>query len=120
VERATGSLGQLRFETLFTRAAQQRSDEVVAFAVSDADDPASGGSAKSRPSGQLTAREHEIAVLVAPGLSNRRIAERLFISRRTVDAHVEHIFDKIGITSRVMLAIQLREHPLGTDGTASA
>jgi predicted ATPase/DNA-binding CsgD family transcriptional regulator len=120
VVRATGTLGQQRFEALFTRAAQQRSDEIVAFAVSDADDPASGGSTKPRQSGQLTVREHEIATLVAHGHSNRQIAELLFISRRTVDAHVEHIFDKMGITSRVMLAIQLREHPLAAHDTASA
>jgi DNA-binding CsgD family transcriptional regulator len=68
------------------------------------------GGAKIRLPGQLTAREREIASFVAAGLSNRQIAERLFISRRTVDAHLEHIFGKLGITSRVMLTIQLREY----------
>jgi DNA-binding NarL/FixJ family response regulator len=46
-------------------------------------------------------------VLVASGLSNREIASRLFISKRTVDAHVEHIFAKLEISSRVKLALWL-------------
>jgi predicted ATPase/DNA-binding CsgD family transcriptional regulator len=117
--RATGALGDKRFEALFTRAARQRIDQLVAFAASDAEDPAEGGG-KSRPPGQLTVRELEIADLVGHGLSNRQIAERLFISRRTVDAHVEHIFGKMGITSRVMLVIKLREHPVAASDNASA
>ena len=57
----------------------------------------------------LTTREREIALLVARGLSNRAIAERLVISRRTVDAHVNHIFAKLGLSSRVQLTIWLRD-----------
>jgi DNA-binding NarL/FixJ family response regulator len=57
----------------------------------------------------LTAREREIAVLVARGLSNRDIAARLVISKRTVDAHVNHIFAKLGLSSRVQLTIWLRD-----------
>jgi predicted ATPase/DNA-binding CsgD family transcriptional regulator len=82
--------------------------------------PGPGGPAKLRLPSQLTAREQEIAGLVAAGLSNRQIAERLFISRRTVDAHLEHIFGKLGITSRVMLSIQLREQSADVAGAAAA
>jgi DNA-binding NarL/FixJ family response regulator len=57
----------------------------------------------------LTAREREIVVLVARGLSNRDIAARLVISKRTVDAHVNHIFAKLGLSSRVQLTIWLRD-----------
>jgi predicted ATPase/DNA-binding CsgD family transcriptional regulator len=57
----------------------------------------------------LTRREREIADLVASGLSNREIATRLFISKRTVDAHVDHIFSKLKISSRVQLTVLLRE-----------
>jgi len=56
----------------------------------------------------LTSRELEIAGLVAEGLSNRQIAERLVISKRTVDAHIEHIYGKLGVSSRVQLAGWLR------------
>jgi predicted ATPase/DNA-binding CsgD family transcriptional regulator len=118
--RATDALGDKRFESLFARAAERSLDQLVAFAAGDADDPAEGSGAQSLPSGHLTVRELEIATLVGRGLSNRQIAERLFISRRTVDAHVEHIFDKMGITSRVILAIQLREHPVAASDNASA
>jgi DNA-binding CsgD family transcriptional regulator len=77
----------------------------------DVDGPGADGDDGTEPATvQLTSREQEIAALVAAGLSNRQIAEKLFISRRTVDAHLEHIFSKLGITSRVMLTIQLREH----------
>jgi predicted ATPase/DNA-binding CsgD family transcriptional regulator len=118
--QAADALGDRRFEALFTRAARQPLDQLVAFAASDADDPAEGANPKSRPAGHLTVREHEIATLVGQGFSNRQIAERLFISRRTVDAHVEHIFDKMGITSRVMLALQLREQPVAASDNARA
>jgi non-specific serine/threonine protein kinase len=46
---------------------------------------------------------------VASGLSNREIAARLFISKRTVDAHVEHIFGKLEISSRVQLTVLLQD-----------
>jgi non-specific serine/threonine protein kinase len=52
----------------------------------------------------LTKREREVAALVADGLSNRDIAARLVISRRTVEAHVEHILTKLGFSSRTQIA----------------
>ena len=55
------------------------------------------------PAQILTGRELEIAGLVAQGLSHREIAGRLVISKRTVDAHVEHIYGKLGVSSRVQL-----------------
>ncbi|MFC7386956.1 ATP-binding protein [Sphaerisporangium rhizosphaerae] len=51
----------------------------------------------------LTPQEREVADLAASGLSNKQIAERLFLSHRTVGAHLYQIFPKLGITSRAAL-----------------
>jgi non-specific serine/threonine protein kinase len=73
-----------------------------AIAVARRQRPALGEPAE--PARPLTPREREIAGLVAEGLGNREIAERLFLSKRTVDSHLEHIFTKLAITSRTQLA----------------
>ena len=64
--------------------------------------------------GPSTAREAllaellgEVAQLLALGLSNREIAERLYLSERTVDNHVHHILNKLGFDSRVQIATWL-------------
>jgi DNA-binding CsgD family transcriptional regulator len=51
----------------------------------------------------LTETEHTVASMVAEGLSNQEVANRMFISRHTVDFHLRHIFGKLGIDSRVVL-----------------
>jgi DNA-binding CsgD family transcriptional regulator/sugar lactone lactonase YvrE len=53
---------------------------------------------------RLSRREMEIARLVAEGLTNRDIAARLFISERTVDGHLEHVREKLGVNSRAQIA----------------
>ena len=68
-----------------------------------------GGASSPRLSGPaprrlLTPREREVAGLVAAGLSNRQIAERLVISERTAEAHVEHIRAKLECRSRAQVA----------------
>jgi DNA-binding CsgD family transcriptional regulator/sugar lactone lactonase YvrE len=52
----------------------------------------------------LSRREREVAALVAEGLSNREIAERLFIAERTAEGHVEQIRNKLGFKSRAQVA----------------
>lgn len=51
----------------------------------------------------LTRRESEVAALVAEGLTNREIADRLFISERTADGHLEHIREKLGVRNRAQI-----------------
>ena len=60
-------------------------------------------------SSPLTTREHEIAVLAAKGLSSKQIAERLVLSVRTVDNHLQRTYVKLGTTSRKELAAVLLE-----------
>jgi DNA-binding CsgD family transcriptional regulator/tetratricopeptide (TPR) repeat protein len=60
--------------------------------------------------GQLSAREAEIARLVADGLSNPEIAERLFISQRTVTTHLQRIYQRLGVGSRTGLTRYVVEH----------
>lgn len=56
----------------------------------------------------LSDREREVADLVAAGLSNREIAERLVVSVRTVEGHLYHVFTKLGLTDRAALTALLR------------
>lgn len=57
-----------------------------------------------RGGNDLTAREREVAALVARGLSNRAIADTLVISERTTETHVRNILSKLGFTSRAQIA----------------
>jgi non-specific serine/threonine protein kinase len=104
------ALGENRYGTLFQTGAEYPLDQLVSPAINDADTlpPTQPEQASTDQADPLTTREREIAALVAQGLSNRDIAERLIISKRTVDAHVEHIYTKLGISSRMQLANRLR------------
>lgn len=66
---------------------------------------------RSRPAG-LTDRQVEVLVLVARGLSNQAIAQRLVISRRTAEHHVQDVYLKIGASSRAAAALFAMEHGL--------
>ncbi|WP_086828553.1 AAA family ATPase [Allokutzneria sp. NRRL B-24872] len=67
---------------------------------------------RERPSGALTRREIEVARLVAEGLSNAEIAERLFLSRRTVTTHLQHAYARLGVSSRAALTHYVMENGL--------
>lgn len=67
--------------------------------------------ARSRSSGPLSRREVEVARLVAEGLTNAEIAERLTVSVRTVTSHLDHIYTRLGIGSRAALARQVATQP---------
>jgi DNA-binding CsgD family transcriptional regulator len=64
----------------------------------------------------LTERERGIAALVAAGLSNAQIAERLVLSRRTVEAHVANILTKLGLRTRAQIAAWAVEKGLSREG----
>jgi DNA-binding CsgD family transcriptional regulator/tetratricopeptide (TPR) repeat protein len=60
----------------------------------------------------LTTSELTVAQLVAEGLTNREVAERLFVSPHTVSSHLRHVFSKLGINSRVELARLARDYEI--------
>jgi non-specific serine/threonine protein kinase len=62
------------------------------------------------PPPTLTRREREVAKLVAQGLTNRQIAEALFVSERTIDHHVSNILKKLSLSSREQVASRLGDH----------
>jgi len=59
----------------------------------------------------LTPRENEVLSLMAQGLGNRDIARRLFISEKTTKVHIGHIFEKLGVESRVQAVLAAKELP---------
>ena len=59
------------------------------------------------PPTRSTAREREVAGLVARALSNRQVAERLVLSERTVESHVRSVLAKLGLTNRAELIAHL-------------
>jgi DNA-binding CsgD family transcriptional regulator/tetratricopeptide (TPR) repeat protein len=71
------------------------------------------GTAHGSGAGVLTPQEREIAVLAAAGLSNKEIGQQLFLSHRTVGAHLYRAFPKLGITSRAALRDALATLPIG-------
>ena len=68
------------------------------------------GEISNSPHMALSAREMEIIELVADGLTNQEIAERLTISKRTVDNHVSNMFTKTGSKNRVALLNWAMDH----------
>jgi DNA-binding CsgD family transcriptional regulator len=83
------SLGATYFAAYASEASQKREDEARA--------------GRSRPN-NITRRESEVAALVADGLTNREIAEKLVLSERTVESHVASLFNKCNVGSRTALA----------------
>ncbi|WP_245654525.1 ATP-binding protein [Streptomyces violens] len=101
------SLGAKRFTQVYTHGARLPVPELVDIAtghvhgneIAPSPDTDNGSAL-----GPLTPREREVAGLVTEGLTNAQIAERLVISKRTADSHVEHIRTKLGVTSRTRIA----------------
>jgi len=66
--------------------------------------PGAGDGAGRTALSALTRREHQVASLVSQGLTNRRIAQRLHVTDKTVEMHLSNIFAKLGVSSRTETA----------------
>src|SRR6185312_2474641 len=96
------ALGESDFDEAWAEGAALSLEEAIAYAQR-------GHGERRRPStgwASLTPTELDVVWLVAEGLGNKEIAARLFISHRTVQTHLTHVYAKLGITSRVQLAQQ--------------
>jgi len=102
-------LGAERFTQLYTRGASMSVPELAELAAGEAaaDHARADRTEDGSPLGPLTLRERQVARLIAEGLNNRQISERLVISKRTADAHVEHILNKLGFRSRTQVAAMI-------------
>ena len=91
-------------------------EQALDLALAATEAPAMGSSTPQEGSAHqlagLSPREREVAALLAHGLSNRQIAERLLITDRTVAAHVEHILGKLAYASRHQVGAWADEHGL--------
>jgi DNA-binding NarL/FixJ family response regulator len=76
-----------------------------------------GGGDPELPDG-LTPREAEVLALIAAGLTNTEIAQRLVVSGATVKSHVNHIFAKAGVRDRAQAVVYAYEHGLAEPGAA--
>ncbi|RRQ29168.1 tetratricopeptide repeat protein [Rhodococcus sp. Eu-32] len=96
------ALGARAFDAAYRRGEQFDLDEAIAYALHER----APGSSTPDISGSstLTKREREVADLITEGMTNQAIAERLVISPRTAQGHVEHILAKLGFTSRTQVA----------------
>lgn len=70
------------------------------------------GATRAALPGGLTRREAEVVVLLARGLTNREIGAELHVSRKTVSAHLEHVYAKLGVSSRTEAALFAMTHGL--------
>ena len=80
----------------------------------DAPPPAPQAAPRERERSPLSQREREIVALVAQGFKNKEMAEKMFISEQTVKNHLHNIFDKLGVSDRLELALYAIHNNLHT------
>jgi DNA-binding CsgD family transcriptional regulator len=106
VDSTLEALGQKEFDAAWAEGSALSTDEAIAYAQR-------GRGERKRPAsgwGSLTPTECEVIRLVAQGLGNKDVAERLFISPRTVQTHLTHVYAKLNLTSRIQLIQEAARH----------
>jgi DNA-binding CsgD family transcriptional regulator len=100
------AMDEKTFDAIWAEGAALGIEEAIAYAQR-------GRGERKRPASgwpSLTPAERDVAQLVCEGLANKEIAARLFVSPRTVQAHLSHTYAKLGITSRVQLMQEATRH----------
>ncbi|WP_198157835.1 helix-turn-helix transcriptional regulator, partial [Mycobacterium celatum] len=100
------ALGGDDFESAWSEGAALSTEEAIAYAQR-------GRGERKRPASgwaSLTPTERDVVRLVSDGLANKDIATRLFVSPRTVETHLSHVYAKLGLSSRVGLAQEAARH----------
>ncbi|RDH78975.1 LuxR family transcriptional regulator [Mycolicibacterium moriokaense] len=100
------ALGDADFDAAWAEGAAMSVEEAIAYVQR-------GRGERRRPTsgwGSLTPTEHEVVGLVSEGLSNKDIAERMFISPRTVQTHLTHVYAKLALESRIQLVQEAARH----------
>jgi DNA-binding CsgD family transcriptional regulator len=115
-QHAHKALGPAVFAEAFHDGRTRSDEHILRLALDERLDPAPPARNTSRTSTTLTRREHEVASLVAQGLSNKEIALRLVISQRTAQSHLEHILTKLGFANRAEVAAWIAAKQSGDDG----
>ena len=99
-------VGRPDFQAAWAEGAAQSTEEAIAYAQR-------GRGERKRPTtgwASLTPAERDVVRLVSEGLGNKDIATRLFVSPRTVQTHLTHVYTKLGLTSRVQLVQEAAHH----------
>lgn len=111
VASSRAALGQAAFAGAWDRGRTMTLEQAVEHALA----PTQAVPPKDHTAaGLLTAREREVAGLIADGLTNRRIAATLVVTERTAETHVQNILNKLGFTSRAQVAAWAVEQGLHT------
>ncbi|MEU6879098.1 LuxR C-terminal-related transcriptional regulator [Streptomyces sp. NPDC046712] len=121
VDAVRSVIGDAEYESAFRRGSRLGTEEAIAFALEEPELHGASGAATTEASEEaaveatattaLTRREEQIVDLLAEGLSNKDIAARLVISRRTAETHVARILDKLGLASRAQVAAWRANRP---------
>ena len=110
--RARAALGVAGLERALQDGARLSPDQAIAYALEGGDKTCPSDPRDGTPRPLLTARERDVAELVAQGLSNPQIASELVIGERTVQTHVGNILSKLGVSSRAQVAAWVTERRL--------
>ncbi len=93
------AMGEGAFDAAWAEGAALTTEQAIAYAQR-------GRGERKRPASgweSLTPAERDVVRLVCEGLANKDIATRLFVSPKTVQAHLSHVYTKLGLSSRVQL-----------------